>query len=158
MNARLKRLWTDERGFIGTTAALIMGGIAAAGNVAGSAIAAHGAKSAAKTQATAAQAAAAATNRATTQATDYLQQGRAQNNTGMQSGAMNSLYQFAGVPKPPPVAPRPTGQPLTAPQGQPAMVPQGGLVMLRAPNGQQKAVPATQVDHYVQLGATKVGG
>lgn len=150
---RWRHLLTDERGFIGTTAALIMGGLAAAGNVAGSAIAAHGAKSAAKTQATAAQAAAAATNRATTQATNYLQQGRAQNNGGMQSGAMNSLYQFAGVPR------APQAPSYGAPQGpMGAPPPQGGLVMLRAPNGQQKAVPANQVDHYVQLGATKVGG
>jgi hypothetical protein len=41
---------------------------------------------------------------------------------------------------------------VAAPPSQPGSV----LVMLRAPNGQTKQVPADQVDYYVSRGATKV--
>jgi hypothetical protein len=33
----------------------------------------------------------------------------------------------------------------------------GGVVMLQAPNGAQKAVPADQVEHYLSRGARRIG-
>lgn len=41
------------------------------------------------------------------------------------------------------------------PNGAPMQVP-GSMVMLRAPNGQQQAVPAAQADYFLARGATRV--
>jgi len=59
---------------------------------------------------------------------------------------LTALSGLLGMPTP---GPEPPPVPLGG-------VPQpGAMVMLRAPNGQQKAVPANQVDYYVSRGATR---
>lgn len=59
----------------------------------------------------------------------------------------------AGGGNPSPAAPGPI-----APQVQPDRVQAEATVQMRAPNGQTKAVPQSQVEHYRQLGAELVEG
>lgn len=66
------------------------------------------------------------------------------------SRSLSGLNQFANGQ--PPVMNRPT-MPMTM-QPPTSTVPS---VMMRAPNGQQKAVPLTDVAHYQQMGAVVVG-
>jgi hypothetical protein len=57
---------------------------------------------------------------------------------------------------PPPMA---SGGPRMPPAGPGGPMPTGGgMVQLKAPNGTVKAVAADLVPHYLQLGATVVGG
>lgn len=56
------------------------------------------------------------------------------------------------APAPAPATPSPTPAPAPQPQAQ-----QPATVRMRAPNGQEKDVPADQVAHYQQLGATVLG-
>jgi len=59
-----------------------------------------------------------------------------------------------GVLSPAPTAPTSLGPPLPGQYGPPGSL-SGSMVMLRAPNGQTKAVPASQVDYYLARGATR---
>jgi len=84
-----------------------------------------------------------------------------------QEGAqgLTALTALLGLP------PAPAGAPVTGLPGLPtpqartpnpgavytghSAVPRDAMVMLRAPNGQTKAVPASQVDYYLARGATR---
>jgi len=73
------------------------------------------------------------------------------------AGALAAGNQLMGLPTP---AAEPAMMPLSQLMQQRATptgtaVPRGSLVLLRAPNGQTKQVPADQVDHYLARGATR---
>jgi hypothetical protein len=54
--------------------------------------------------------------------------------------------------------PLPTSTPLAAPSPQSGTQVQPGYVLLASPDGVTKAVPASQAQHYISLGATPVNG
>lgn len=63
-------------------------------------------------------------------------------------GAFGALTNGLGLPQQAPQQMAPQGQ-QAPPHGQ-----SGGMVQLRAPNGQVKAVPQDQAQHYIGMGAT----
>jgi hypothetical protein len=153
---------------------LALGAGTAAAGVIGAKIQSNGASNAAKTQANAAQQAGAYSQNATNQALNYIQQqqqGMRQAPTytgvtpfgGGASGAYNTMSRMLGGQGQAPMSPPSYGGsnlPM-APQGQPSYggvfgQPQGGTVLMQAPNGQQKAIPAEQVAHYEQQGARRI--
>lgn len=151
---------------------LIGAGISGATSLVGAHMASNASKNAAKTQADAAKQGMQYAQQTTNQALPFYNQALAQSQqnlspyVSMGPAALSSLGQMNG----------PTGQPLV-PQGSlslgqlgqpqqapPQMSPMGGppamggrMVTLRAPNGQQRQVPASMVDHFVKQGATVIG-
>lgn len=173
--------WDSPDKFIGTTAALILAGTAAASagsQIYGAKKAASAAKQAGQLQADASTHAADLSAQATQDSLAFMRD-ESQYNRQQQApyraigrGAINTLSTLTGVPmdysgdQQQPMSGGNTlgnmGQPSTQPAGRmpmPGQAPQGpggGMVMLRAPNGQQKAVPQAQVQGYLAQGATVV--
>jgi hypothetical protein len=145
-------------------------GLIIAGSAAASAYAAHKQSSAAKK---AAEQQAASANRAIDLQREMYQQGRQDLTPYMQGGnqGLTALTSLLGVAPPPGAAP-PMGAPMAAPgfpgtrPMPPGAIPTGGaqprpggapgMVLLRAPTGQQQAVPADQAAFYLARGATRV--
>lgn len=170
---RLAHLWRDERGFIGTTAAIIAASVAAAGSsVASSVIGSKAANKAGKTQAAAEEKALALQRQMYQEAqpryAPYQQMGQnalptlaalAGNVQAPRYGQNLADLSLYGAP-PQNMAPRPAAGPGMGLPGGPAPQPPqpqpGGTVMMRAPNGAQQAVPREQVAHFQQKGATVV--
>src|SRR3990167_498353 len=136
--------------------------IGAAGSVGGAVIASRGAKGAAKTQSTAANLAGRRQERATQDALRYIESRR----TGQPVGAPTSPYPPGGsnlqaISRLSPTAP---GRPPGPVQGGPVnsaplsiwMPQQGQMVTVQAPTGEQRSVPAAQVQRYVSRGARVV--
>lgn len=129
----------------------IVAGIAAAGSsVAGAAISAHASKSAAKTQADAAKQAADYTQANTDKSLQYIMGQQASVRSPMQtSPAYARMYQGLGL------GPQ-FAQQYGGANANRSPIAQDAMVNLQAPNGMTKSVPASQVDHYVSLGAKRV--
>lgn len=164
---------------IGVTAAA---GAQTAGMMYGAKKSADASRDAARIQSDAADRAAQRQQAATQQALGYIDTIRANprpaNYGPVGNGAVDKLGSMLNIPQRPSAGPMPMNAPMAPPTNMPQpagrpmpysldagrnIVPNpaasgSGLVMLRAPNGQQKAVPANQVDHYVNIGAVKVGG
>lgn len=129
----------------------IVAGIATAGSsVASSAIQAHASKSAAKTQADAAHEAATQTRADTDKALQYVMGQQAAVRSPMQtSPAYARMYQGLGL------GPQ-FQQQYGGANASRSPIAQDGLVQLQAPDGTRKGVPASQVDHFVSLGAKRL--
>jgi hypothetical protein len=143
--------------FIGTTAALILGGLSAAGAIGGAAVSAHASEGAAKTQSDAAAQAAAYSQGQTSKAMDYINGLRATAAPGTaNSGAYATLSRLTG------------GAPMGAPSGYPAPTSAaypnlfgaqtGGAptVTLMDDNGVRRQVPREQAQRYIAQGARMV--
>lgn len=158
---------------VGTTTAIALGLIGAGTSLGGSAIAAHGAHSAANTQVQAANDARAYYNQ-------MYQTGRADLEPWMQAGGdarakLADMLQLPGAgASATPRASLPPGERVgngaalstfaraavpaavrMAPGG--ATKPDVPMVMLKAPDGATRAVPADQAQRYIALGAQRVG-
>lgn len=176
--------WDSPDKFIGTTAALILAGTAAAS--AGSQI--YGAKKAANAARQAGQIQADASNRAADLQAQAQQESLAflrdesQYNRQQQApyraigkGAISTLSNLTGVPMDYSGQDYPSssqtsqpgkgltlgnmGQPSTQPVARMPMSPQGGggMVTVRAPTGQTGQIPQDQLQRALQMGATVVG-
>ena len=142
---------------------IIAGAIAAVGSIAASSIASSAAKKAAKTQTQAANQAA-VNERATAQQALGLQEQQWEAGqkalspyTSWSPSVASKLGQVAGI------NPMGSGQPPQGPGGPTlggAMGQQGPTrgVMLKAPDGSTQMVDPKYVDHFVQRGATVIGG
>lgn len=147
---------------------LITAGASAATSLVGAKMASNASKKAAETQERAAGRAQVDTRRATGDALSYIDRMRSGGGVQAQPPASQSyLSGLLGIPRPqmptnvPPMGGGQYGAMFGAPGGAPAgpmAQPRGGgLVMLEAPNGQRKQVPAEQAEHFISRGARRVG-
>ena len=145
LSDRLRHLWRDERGFIGTTAAIIGGALAAGGALGSAAIQARAAGKARNLQERGA-------DRARTIQQPYVDAG---------TGALTTLRGLTGQPQPPmSYAPPPQqavprnlsqmGRALPSGRGP------GALTTVRAPTGETRQVPASQTGYWQSRGAQVV--
>lgn len=124
-----------------TTALLIGAGLSAAGSVASSKIQSNAAKTASQQQQTAADQAAA----------------RLQPYTAAGLPATNALSYLMGLqPQGSQLPANGTGSSSVFPGGVGSVQGNAAGIVMRAPDGSQKLIPASDVDHYKQLGATVI--
>lgn len=162
---------------IATTTALVLGGLAAGGQVAGAVIGSKAAKGAAKTQAKAADAQAAEITRQRERFREDFDPYRQAGTGAVRQLSEGLLGRTAAPPAPAPAAGGPTtgsglaavlpfasrapSRPLASaiPRAQATAAPvDGGRVLLEAPDGSgRKLVPAHLADALMQQGARRVG-
>lgn len=146
--------------FIGTTAALILGGLSAAGAIGGAAISAHASTDAAKTQSDAAQKAADYSAGQTKQAMDYINGLRSTAQPGTaNSGAYATLSRLTGGAAPMGSSaggPQPTSTMYPNLFGAPAGAGAAPQVTLMDDNGVRRQVPRELAQRYIAQGARVV--
>lgn len=152
---------------------LITAGVSAGTSLIGAKMASNAATRAGQTQRTAAEAAATDSRRASADALAYIERSRQMPGS---SASYTYLSRLLGVPGA--GAARPGTSTGAAPLEMPtlqapvdgtmrpmsaaaqlfggASTAKGGMVLLQAPDGRRKAVPAQQADHYLAMGAVRV--
>lgn len=156
-----RNLFEDERGFIGTTAAIIGGLIAAGGSVAAAGIGAHAAGKAADQQVAAGNQALAVQQQQYQHGlqimSPYLQGGNAFANLG---GRVTNQPMTGAAPTSP--SPTTVGALSSFGQGRPPTMTgplsgQPDLVTVQAPTGETRQMPRQQAQPYLARGAQIVG-